>query len=379
MGNKNPSERSTGALPTKEEKKLQPKRTEIFKEIVSTERSYVKALNELNEVWHLPLIGACKAGKPIISEKEINNIFTISEGILCLHQNLLKSLEIALNDWDENQTIGDIFIRNANALKLYTEYINRYGVSVETLNNAISQPSFKEFAKSRCRGNPIHVLSSLLIQPIQRIPRYEMLLKDLLKCTWMSHPDYDNLEGAVEKIVEAAAFNNEQKRKAESLMRLLEIQNELEEVVQIHSSGRQIIKDGQIKIPNTKESSRRGKGKKRKTVNYCLMDDKLLIWDAKVVLFFDDLPEINFKDHTEQNLVVFFTKTSDQEITLYFKKLEDKDQWLETFRKAKKEKQTRDNQIQKAVFIVPANPVSEKEPLLPANEINQNQWCCNIL
>jgi len=262
MGNKTGYSRSTEAgAPTKEERKLQPKRTEIFKEIVATERSYVQALTELHENWYLPLMESSKTRKPIISQKDINNIFTISGGILCLHQNLLKALELALSDWDENQTIGDIFIRNANALKLYTEYINRYNMSVETLNTVISQNSFMEFARSRCRGNPIHALTGLLIQPVQRIPRYELLLKDLLKSTWLSHPDYENLEIAVEKIIEAAAFNNDQKRRAESLLRLLDIQNEIKDLFLIHQTGRDILKEGKIKIP---KSGTQKKGRKEK-------------------------------------------------------------------------------------------------------------------
>jgi len=363
------------SAPSKEDKKNQPKRTEIFREIVSSERTYVNALTELHDNWYLPLMEAIKYRKPIIPQKEINNIFTISEGILCLHQNLLKALESALTDWDENQTIGDIFIRNANALKLYTEYINRYNISVETLNVVITQPLFQEFTRSRTRGNPAHVLTSLLIQPVQRIPRYEMLLKDLLKCTWISHPDYENLEIAVEKIVEAAAFNNEQKRKAECLMRLLEIQNELKEVIQIHQSGRDIIKEGQIKIPKQSMLSQK-KGKKRKTVHYCLTNDNLLIWDNDTVLFYEELAAIIFKEQTEIKYVIVASKSTGQEITIYFKKTEDKEEWLDLFKKTRKEKQTQDNQIHKAVFILPKNSISEKEPLIPKSDKETSTCCC---
>ena len=36
-------------------------------------------------------------------------------------------------------------------------------------------------------------LLSYLILPVQRIPRYNMLLRDLVKQTEESHPDYENL------------------------------------------------------------------------------------------------------------------------------------------------------------------------------------------
>jgi len=185
------------------------------KEIVLTERSYVKSLSELHENWEKPLREACKAGKPILSHDEIDSIFTISEGILCLHQNMLKTLEERLENWSETQNIGDIFIRNANALKLYTEYINGYNNSMVLLNEAQKKTSFIEFAKHRCgKSNPAHILTSLLIQPIQRIPRYEMLLKDLVQSTWLSHDDLPALETALEKIIDAAVFINEQKKES---------------------------------------------------------------------------------------------------------------------------------------------------------------------
>jgi len=261
MGNNHTPKRRASrpkVQPSKEEKKLQPKRTEIVKEIVSTERSYVKALTELHEIWELPLRDAFVAKAPIITEEDINSIFTISGGILCLHQNMLKSLEERLAKWDEMQNIGDIFIRNANALKLYTEYINRYNQSMETLNRVQKLSPFLEFAKKRCKSNPAHVLTSLLIQPIQRVPRYEMLLKDLVTSTWTSHEDLPALDNALEKIVEAAVFINEQKRKAEALTRLMEIQNELNDDLKINELGREILAEGRVSLPKEK---RKKKGK----------------------------------------------------------------------------------------------------------------------
>jgi hypothetical protein len=43
-------------------------------------------------------------------------------------------------------------------------------------------------------------LDNLLIMPVQRIPRYNLLLRDLLKHTGESHPDFENLKQAIEVI-----------------------------------------------------------------------------------------------------------------------------------------------------------------------------------
>jgi len=121
------------------------------------------------------------------------------------------------------------------------------------LNQVQKRPKFVEFAKLRSKANPIHVISALLIQPIQRIPRYEMLLKDLVKSTWQSHDDLDALEIALDKIVGAATFINDQKRKTETLARLLEIQTEVGDLIEIYETGREIVSEGLVALPKKRK------------------------------------------------------------------------------------------------------------------------------
>ena len=49
-----------------------------------------------------------------------------------------------------------------------------------------------------------HDLKSMLIMPIQRIPRYKMLLDDLKKHTPQNHPDYQNLVEGCKVVSEGA-------------------------------------------------------------------------------------------------------------------------------------------------------------------------------
>ena len=56
---------------------------------------------------------------------------------------------------------------------------------------------------------PNYTLEAYLILPVQRIPRYELLLKDLLKHTSKYHRDYEFLEKSVKEIKQVATFVNE--------------------------------------------------------------------------------------------------------------------------------------------------------------------------
>lgn len=54
-----------------------------------------------------------------------------------------------------------------------------------------------------CGGKGI---KDFLIMPVQRIPRYSMLLQDMVKNTWPDHADYASLSAALKTILELASY-----------------------------------------------------------------------------------------------------------------------------------------------------------------------------
>ena len=64
-------------------------------------------------------------------------------------------------------------------------------------------------AQSDLRG--LH-LPSLLIMPVQRVPRYELLLRDLCHHTSTVHPDFDTLQKCLNEVQKVCASLNESKR-----------------------------------------------------------------------------------------------------------------------------------------------------------------------
>jgi len=61
--------------------------------------------------------------------------------------------------------------------------------------------------------------------PVQRLPRYELLLKDLLRHTWLNHPDKQNLQTALDSIREEILDVNESKKKDSTKRKLAEFQD----------------------------------------------------------------------------------------------------------------------------------------------------------
>lgn len=63
-----------------------------------------------------------------------------------------------------------------------------------------------------------------MITPVQRLPRYLLLLEDMLRHTYRSHPDYDNLEAAVPKMREITEYINNEKKFAENMQKFVQMQ-----------------------------------------------------------------------------------------------------------------------------------------------------------
>ena len=78
-------------------------------------------------------------------------------------------------------------------------------------------------------------LTAYLIMPIQRIPRYRLLLQDLLKHTPEDHPDKKNISLAADQIMAVAAHINEAIRHTENSRLLVDIPNATRAVLEVRS------------------------------------------------------------------------------------------------------------------------------------------------
>lgn len=60
--------------------------------------------------------------------------------------------------------------------------------------------------------------------PVQRVPRYNLLLQDLLKHTDESHPDYKKIQESLAKMNEVATKINESVRKSDNAKRIASLE-----------------------------------------------------------------------------------------------------------------------------------------------------------
>ncbi|ELR12419.1 Zn fingercontaining protein [Acanthamoeba castellanii str. Neff] len=90
-------------------------------------------------------------------------------------------------------------------------------------------------------------LLGLLIQPVQRIPRYQMLLEDLRRRSPEDHPDYQNLTLAIAEITRIANEVNAQMDKEENFLKMYKIQASfIGNVKCLVKEGRVFVREGAL-------------------------------------------------------------------------------------------------------------------------------------
>uniref|UniRef100_A0A7S4P642 DH domain-containing protein n=1 Tax=Paramoeba aestuarina TaxID=180227 RepID=A0A7S4P642_9EUKA len=126
---------------------------------------------------------------------------------------------------------------------MYTAYGQGYQPALDQYNTLMKEnPKFGELLNQYRGGKPL-TLEHLLIMPVQRVPRYNLLLSDFLKKTDPSHPDYQDIDLAIKAVEEAAAHMNQTMRKAEQMTRL--VQNASAEAVGgLLEASRSLLMDG---------------------------------------------------------------------------------------------------------------------------------------
>jgi len=171
----------------------------VCKEILDVEEKYVNSMHRL-ATCRKDMMTSFQEN----SELDIDAIFGNVDVIVGLNDILLDNLRRS-NETENNDTIGKIFMKFAPFLKLYSVYLKHLEDSMSLVTKySEDNVSFK----SHCDALE-EPLSSMLIRPVQQIPRYVMLLKELLKYTSESHPDRKNIQHAAQLCSQVASYCNE--------------------------------------------------------------------------------------------------------------------------------------------------------------------------
>jgi RhoGEF domain len=168
------------------------RRWNVLNEIVSSERSYVEALDNCLEWFARPL-------RDVIARDDWAALFLNLESICGAARRFLAALEARMSQYPTVTLFGDIFTHHLSQfVSEYATYMMGYDASYERYQRLMAESAeFAEFVNGALKQHNVVVLGSLLITPVQRLPRYQMLCKELLKSTPETHVDYAHIETAL--------------------------------------------------------------------------------------------------------------------------------------------------------------------------------------
>jgi len=223
--------------------KYQAHRTFVVKEILATEETYVKDLENVMRFFYTPLktlfpdvepnvTSPTSGKKPVIvpnalTFQDILSVFSNLPDIHEHHLQFLAQLRKLVEGWNETAVIGALFLDLSEWSKIYIIYCNNYDSVAGNMERCKKNDKFRMVVESFGDVKDLKklTLESMLITPVQRLPRYEMLLRDLLKHTWPEHPDYKNLQKSLDIIRFSVMQINESKRQDSTKKKVAQFQD----------------------------------------------------------------------------------------------------------------------------------------------------------
>lgn len=224
-------------------------RKKVVNEILETELTYVSHLKILMEFFYEPLLTNSNSQKPMMSIEEFKSIFSSLDIIKSYNEQLLSNITPRIENWSPTQKIGDIFVEMAGFLKVYTNYVSNYSHAIQTLGICKKRERVRQFFEENemKERTTIHSFNSILVMPVQRIPRYFILLKELEKHTWKDHIDYKDISTATEIMENVVSYMNEKTRDAENVAMVAEIQDRLNDINNLALPHRRFVESFDIK------------------------------------------------------------------------------------------------------------------------------------
>ncbi|KAM3841415.1 FYVE, RhoGEF and PH domain-containing protein 2 [Vipera latastei] len=221
----------------------------IALELLETEQAYVVRLHLLDQIFFSELMKEARTTKAF-PEDVVKMIFSNISSIYQFHsQFFLPELKERMEGWDFNPRIGDIIQKVAPFLKMYSEYVKNFDKAMHLITvwseKALPfQELISNIQKQEVSANL--TLQHHMLEPIQRIPRYELLLKDYIQKLPLESPDKEDAQKALEMIFTAAKHSNVAIAEMERLQNLWEVYHRLGLDDDIVDPSNEFIKEGPI-------------------------------------------------------------------------------------------------------------------------------------
>ena len=190
------------------------RRVAAVKEILSTEEQFVQKLRAFQSVFFAGMREA--EGQGLLNPSDLAKIVGNWDDVVVYNTELLRQLRGRVGTFNAGCTVGDIFLGMRHFGTIYSAFLAGYdsALAVVTWHQKNNPPMAKLIrACEKVLGNTIE---SYLILPVQRIPRYVLLLRAVVQETDRAHPDHALCTQAAQKMEAVGTAVNERRREFEA-------------------------------------------------------------------------------------------------------------------------------------------------------------------
>lgn len=196
-------------------------------EILETERSFVQSLEQCI-TRYLKVLRGPRAD--VLPPESVDKLFGNLEDVFQHNRRFLHLLEGQMNNWTEQTRIGATFdcYWEGYTTQIYSEYANNCDEAIALYYSLLEgTPAFRAFVQEVQKAGGMD-LASYLIMPIQRLPRYMLLLQRLLQATPHMHPDVSNIQRAYTSAKAVTDDINTRKKRSEEMKKLKQVADSID-------------------------------------------------------------------------------------------------------------------------------------------------------
>ncbi|RKP26019.1 Dbl homology domain-containing protein [Syncephalis pseudoplumigaleata] len=292
------------------------RRAASLKEMLGTERSYVRGLKRLCETFLYPLrsgsnqrqgllnnvrqglisvrgtlkrdrqasLPAITPGRPVdavqtrahvaISNADLNMLFGNVETILAMHKRAQRMMEERYRDWSDDVPLSDIYKYLLTTMPQYQVYVENFTHACATLQRLTSQSKdFRRFVKQQDDSSLDSTnLKAYLNLPLRRIGRYFNHFNQQLAHMPPSHPDYAAMSALLKEFSRASTMIAASVTATERRLQLSDLEQLITGLPRWTSGKHQLIYAEKLH-----HFTMVGEGSQRVTHFVMLLDDRI-IW-----------------------------------------------------------------------------------------------------
>lgn len=217
------------------------KRVNIEKEIIYTEETYIKDLTTIVEFWQPNCANVIK-----MDPLDMDQIFKNIGPILNCHKLFLE--ELKANGSNYEACFAGTFLKFSQIFKFSQMYISNYQTIQQIVSGYESKAKFaKLFKKLQSECNEKN-FQSYLITPVQRMPRYTLFMKELVKNTPPSHPDSNLIKYAAEQIDIVTKQIDQVSTSAKLQKKLFDLQQKISDQFTFLDKQRQLLSEYTVQV-----------------------------------------------------------------------------------------------------------------------------------